>query len=95
MLDVMRLPRGEPGEHVTLRLQILQFTVQLTDVYIVVGRLVGLHSVLQKLYLVSLFNGFLLQTLVVLSQSGNLLAKGINLSLVFFNFIIIIIIVLD
>jgi hypothetical protein len=60
MLDVMRLPRGESGEHVTLRLQILQFTVQLTDVNIVVGRLVGLHSVLQKLYLVSLLNGFLL-----------------------------------
>jgi hypothetical protein len=75
MLDVMRLPRGEPGEHVALRLQILQFAVQLTNVYIVVGCLVGLHSVLQELDFVSLLNCFLLQTLVVLSKSGNFLAK--------------------
>jgi hypothetical protein len=60
-----------------------------------VGRLVGLHSVLQELDLVSLFKGLLLQPLIVLSQGGNFLAERINLCLVFFNLIIFVIIVLD
>ena len=60
-----------------------------------ISRLVGLHSVFQELNLISLLKGLLFQPLIVMSQGGNFLAEGVNLCLIFFNLVILIVIVLD
>ncbi len=77
----MRLPRGQPREHVALRLEVLQLPVQLTYVDVVVRRLVGLHTVLQKLVLLTQLLPLLLKLLVLVSQRGQVVVQGIDLRL--------------
>ena len=92
VLDVVRLARGQPREHVTLRLEVLQLPVQLPDVDVVVRRLVGLHTVLQKLVLLTQLLPLLLKLLVLVSQRGQVVVQSIDLRLKLSNLFIFIIV---
>ena len=68
MIQVLRLSRGQPGEHITLRFEVLQFPMQLTDVYVVIGSLVFEDLVLELSEFLSLLFGEGLKILILFSK---------------------------